>query len=140
MTIRIPDLRERAGDLPVLAKAFLSRFAAELAPGVKGFDDSALAAIESHSWPGNVRELESKVKRGVIMAEGTLVTAEDLELPAAGETDNLPLNLRQIRESAEQQAILRALGYSGDNISEAAELLGVTRPTLYNMLEKYRLR
>ncbi|MFA5493871.1 MAG: PEP-CTERM-box response regulator transcription factor [Porticoccaceae bacterium] len=141
MTIRIPPLKDRIGDPPVLAKAFLARFAAELGTGVKGFDDGAIAAIEKYSWPGNVRELESRVKRAVIMAEGSQITADDLELSLEGdELAAMPLNLRKVREAAEQQTIIRALGYTGDNISEAAILLGITRPTLYSMLEKYGLK
>lgn len=140
MTIQIPALKDRTGDAIVLAKSFLNRFVSELGSTVKGFDDDTIAAIEQYSWPGNVRELESRVKRGVIMAEGSLVTMEDMELNLAdNELSSMPLNLRQIRESAEQQAIVRALSYTGDNISEAASLLGVARPTLYNMLEKYQL-
>ncbi|MEX1198482.1 MAG: PEP-CTERM-box response regulator transcription factor [Pseudohongiellaceae bacterium] len=140
MTIRIPALKDRTGDAAVLAKAFLTRFAAELGTGIKGFDGAAIEAIEKYTWPGNVRELESRVKRGVIMAEGSLVTAQDMELGLEDdELTGMPLNLRRIRESAEQQAIVRALSYTGDNISEAASLLGVARPTLYNMLEKYQL-
>jgi two-component system NtrC family response regulator len=141
MSIRIPTLAERTGDAVVLAKAFLTRFAADHGSAVKGFDAGALAAIEQYSWPGNVRELESRVKRAVIMADGAQVSAEDLELqaPEGGEAD-MPLNLRQVREQAEQQTILRALTLADDNISEAATLLGITRPTLYSMLEKYGLR
>lgn len=140
MTIQIPPLKDRVGDAAVLAKAFLTRFAGELGTGVKGFDHSAMAAIEKYPWPGNVRELESRIKRGVIMAEGSQIKAEDLELtPTDDEPFGIPLNLRQVRDTAEQQAIVRALGYTGDNISEAAGLLGVTRPTLYSMLEKYHL-
>lgn len=140
ITIQIPPLKDRVGDAPVLAKVFLARFAMEVGSGVKGFDEGALAAIERYSWPGNVRELESRIKRAAIMAEGSLVTAEDLELALDDELARMPLNLRQVREAAEQQAIIRALGYTGDNISEAATLLGVTRPTLYSMLEKYGLK
>ncbi len=141
MTIKIPALKDRTGDAAVLAKAFLTRFASELAPAVKGFDDGAIAAIEKYSWPGNVRELESRVKRGVIMAEGSQVTVDDMELDVGEEeaSSDMPLNLRRVREAAEQQAIVRALSYTDDNISEAASLLGVTRPTLYNMLDKYQL-
>ena len=140
MTIHIPALKDRSGDAAVLAKAFLSRFAAELAPGVKGFDDNAIAAIEHYSWPGNVRELESRVKRGVIMAEGSQVTAEDMELDGTEEgSASMPLNLRKVRESAEKQAVVAALSYTNDNITEAANLLGVSRPTLYSMLDKYQL-
>jgi len=142
MTIRIPALAERTGDALVLAKAFLARFAGEHGAPVKGFDESAMNAIERYSWPGNVRELESRVKRAVIMAEGSQVTAEDLELADLVETNGkeLPLNLRQVRETAEQQAIIRAMGYAGGNISEAATLLGITRPTLYSILDKYGMK
>lgn len=140
MTIQIPALKDRTGDAPVLAKAFLARFAGELGTGSLSFDAAALAAIEQYSWPGNVRELESRIKRGAIMAEGSQVTAGDLELDTVATGDNMPLNLRQIREAAERDAIIRALGHAGDNVSEAANLLGVTRPTLYSMLEKYGLK
>ena len=140
MTLTIPALKNRYGDAAVLAKAFLSRFAAELGGGIKGFDEGAIAAIEQYTWPGNVRELESRVKRGVIMAEGSLVTAQDMELnPDNNELTGMPLNLRQVRETAERQAIVRAMSYTDDNISEAANLLGVARPTLYSLLDKYRL-
>jgi two-component system NtrC family response regulator len=145
MEVRIPPLRDRDGDAVVLAKAFLSRFAASKGTGVKGFDPGALRAISKHDWPGNVRELESCIKRAVIMAEGSRITAEDLNLEAhladeeaPGRT--MPLNLREVREKAESMAILQALSLTGDNITEAAELLGITRPTLYSMLEKYGLK
>jgi two-component system NtrC family response regulator len=145
MTIKIPALKERDGDAVVLAKAFLSRFAGDKGTGVKSFEANALRAIANYEWPGNVRELESRVKRAVIMAEGGQVTAEDMELEdylddtiRAGSA--LPLNLRQVRETAEREAIAQALSYAGDSITDAAELLGVTRPTLYSMLEKYGLR
>ena len=140
MTIHIPALKDRTGDAPVLAKAFLARFAGELGTGSLSFDAAALAAIEQYSWPGNVRELESRIKRGAIMAEGSQVTADDLELDTVATGDNMPLNLRQIREAAERDAIIRALGHAGDNVTEAANLLGITRPTLYSMLEKYGLK
>ncbi|MEQ9395904.1 PEP-CTERM-box response regulator transcription factor [Haliea sp.] len=140
MSIQIPALKDRTGDAPVLAKAFLARFAGELGSGGLSFDATALAAIEQYSWPGNVRELESRVKRGAIMAEGSQVTAGDLELDAVASGDNMPLNLRQVREAAERDAIIRALGHAGDNVSEAANLLGITRPTLYSMLEKHGLK
>ena len=140
MTIKIPALKDRSGDAIVLAKAFLARFSAELAPSVTGFDNQAIASIERYSWPGNVRELESRVKRGVIMAEGRQVTAADMELDSVDETATTkPLNLRRVRESAEKQAVMRALSYTDDNISEAANLLGVSRPTLYSMLDKLGL-
>lgn len=145
MVINIPALKERDGDAIVLAKAFLSRFAGNKGTGVKSFDTNAMKAIENYGWPGNVRELESKIKRSVIMAEGGKVTAEDLELEDYLEDTiraeaAMPLNIKQVRETAEKSAILKALMHTGDNITEAADLLGVTRPTLYSMLEKYHLR
>lgn len=141
MTIKIPALKERTGDAAVLAKSFLARFASELPGNVKAFDPGALAAIESYAWPGNVRELESRVKRAVIMAEGSQVSAEDLELDTEDVlTQEMPLNLRQARERVERDTVVRALAYVDENISEAASLLGVSRPTLYGMLEKYGLK
>lgn len=142
MTIEIPPLSQRDGDAILLAKSFLDRFAREKGAGKLTLDDSALHALESYEWPGNVRELESKIKRAVIMADGHLIRAEDLQLP--GDSNNsvasLPLNLRNVREEAEKTAIVRALGAAGDNVSEASDLLGITRPTLYSMMEKYGLR
>jgi two-component system NtrC family response regulator len=145
MVIDIPSLREREGDAVVLAKAFLARFAGDKGTGVKSFDSGALRAIGNYTWPGNVRELESRVKRAVIMAEGNQVTAEDMQLEEHLEDTlkaerTLPLNLREVREKAEKAAIVQALSHADDNITEAAELLGVTRPTLYSMLEKYGLK
>ena len=145
MVIDIPALKERDGDAIVLSKAFLSRFAKDSGKGVKNFSDDALRAISNYDWPGNVRELESRVKRAVIMADTAHVTAEDMQLEecladTAAQEGAMPLNLRSVREEAEKNAILQALTHAGDNITEAAELLGVTRPTLYSMLEKYGLR
>ncbi|MDB4476032.1 PEP-CTERM-box response regulator transcription factor [bacterium] len=145
MVINIPALKDREGDAVVLAKAFLSRFAGDKGTGVKSFENNALRAIGNYGWPGNVRELESRIKRAVIMAEGGQVTVEDLELEeyledTLKETAAMPLNIKQVREDAEKAAILQALSHASDSITEAAELLGVTRPTLYSMLEKYGLR
>ncbi len=135
-TVQIPPLREREGDAVLLAKAFLARFAEQFGKPVKGFTMSALMAIESYSWPGNVRELENRVKRATVMAEGTQIDVEDLELEAV-ETEEMPLNLREVRETAEKAAIQRALTLTDNNISKTSEQLGVTRPTLYNLLKKY---
>ncbi|EED33969.1 putative PEP-CTERM system response regulator [gamma proteobacterium NOR5-3] len=145
MVVNIPALKDREGDAVVLAKSFLSRFAGDKGTGVKSFDSNALRAINNYPWPGNVRELESRIKRAVIMADGGQVTVEDLELEDHLEDtlkaeNALPLNIKQVREQAEKGAILQALSHTADNITEAAELLGVTRPTLYSMLEKYGLR
>ena len=135
-TIQVPPLRERQGDAVVLARTFLQRYAAELKRSVKGFSEAAVAVIEAYDWPGNVRELENRVKRAVIMADGPLVSADDLELehvePAAE-----PFDLREVREAAETRAILRALSHADQNVSKAADLLGVTRPTLYSLFRKY---
>jgi len=135
-TIHVPPLRERHGDAVVLARAFMQRFAAQHKRAVKGFTADALAIIENYAWPGNVRELENRVKCAVVMADGTEITAEDLEL-AEAEVDEVPFDLREVREQAERQAIQRALYFSDSNLSRTAELLGVTRPTLYNLLKKH---
>ncbi len=141
ITIEIPSVKEREGDAVVLAKAFLNRFSEEYGRQVRGFDPQALAAIEAYDWPGNVREIESRIKRAVIMSDGPNITLEDLELDIAPEDTaaEMPLNLQQVRERAEQQAIIRALHYTDFNISESAKLLGITRPTLYRLMEKYRI-
>jgi two-component system NtrC family response regulator len=138
ITINIPPLRERVGDAVLLARVFLDRFAQEHHRNIRGFTDDAIAAIEAHLWPGNVREMENKLKRAVIMAEGNRVTAEELEL-AAGAI-GASLNLREIRESAERAAILRAMAMFPDNVAQTAEALGVSRPTLYDLLTKYGLK
>jgi len=106
-------------------------------PHVKGFAPGALSAIENWGWPGNVRELENRMKRAVIMAEGKLVTAADLDL--AGGAEEVPLNLRAARESADRKAIRHALARAEGNISNTAKLLGVSRPTLYDLLKSYDL-
>lgn len=139
ITINIPPLKDREGDALVLARAFLHRFASENSRLIKGFSPAAIRVIENYSWPGNVRELESRIKRAVIMADGNQITEEDLEIDADA-TQAMPLNLKEVRDEAEKRAIIRALNHSNDNISETAKQLGVTRPTLYNMLEKYQLK
>ena len=138
MVLSIPPLAERAGDAALLARAFVARFAAENGRDPLPFREDALRAIEAHSWPGNVRELENAARRAVIMADGNAITAEDLGLkPANGTT---LLNLRQAREVAERDAVLRAMAHCDDNVTQAAELLGISRPTLYDLLERLGLR
>ncbi len=139
ITIKIPALKDREGDALVLAKAFLKRFTVEMNSKVKGFSPEAVHAIESFDWPGNVRELESRIKRSTIMADGAYVSAQDLQL---AETDSspMPLNLKEVREGAERKAIQRAMWHCDDNISDAASALGITRPTLYSLLEKHGLK
>ncbi|PCJ37979.1 MAG: PEP-CTERM-box response regulator transcription factor [Cellvibrionales bacterium] len=138
ITIDIPPLKDREGDSLILAKAFLDRFNRKYSKAIRGFDKDALSAIESYNWPGNVREIESKLKRAVIMSEGTKITLEDLQLTPSSK-EALPLNLKQVREEAERKAIQRALNHTENNVSETAKALGITRPTLYNLFEKYGL-
>ncbi len=139
IVVRIPSLAERHGDAALLAKHFLARFAREMNPTVKGFGPGALAAIESWGWPGNVRELENRLKRAVIMADAKLITAEDLDLGAAA-ADTLPVNLKAARETADRHVIRKALAQTDNNISGAAKLLGISRPTLYDLLKQYGLQ
>lgn len=139
ISIEIPPLREREEDVILLARTFLNRFNSEFKGKRKDFSEKALNAISNYSWPGNVRELENKVKRACIISEESLVTEEDLDLdPVATEGVETPeLALRAIREEAERGAILAALARSNNNISQAAELLAVSRPTLYGLINKY---
>jgi two-component system NtrC family response regulator len=139
IVVRIPSLAARHGDSVLLAKHFLHRFAREMNPHVKGLSASALAAIDEWPWPGNVRELENRMKRAVIMADGKLVTAEDLDLEAREEAA-LPVNLKAARELADRRAIRQALARTENNISGAAKLLGISRPTLYDLMKQYDLQ
>jgi two-component system NtrC family response regulator len=139
IVVKIPPLAERHGDATLLAKHFLNRFAKEMNPAIKGFAPSALAAINDWRWPGNVRELENRMKRAVIMADGKLITAEDLDL-ADGHEEGLPVNLKAVREEADRKAIRQALARTENNISNAAKLLGISRPTLYDLLKHYGLQ
>jgi two-component system NtrC family response regulator len=140
IVVKIPSLAERAGDATLLAKAFLHRFATEMNPQVKGFAPDALAAIDGWPWPGNVRELENRVKRAVIMADGKLITAEDLDLDDAEGGEAEALNLKSAREQADRKMIRHALARSEGNISNTARLLGISRPTLYDLLKQYDLQ
>ena len=139
ITVRIPPLRERGSDALLLARWFLARQAREFGRRMRGFDAGAAAAILGHRWPGNVRELENRVRRAVLMSDGPLITAADLELVAPSELE-AGLDLRAARQRAERSAIERALARSNGSISAAARLLGVSRPTLYTLLEAYGLR
>ena len=139
VTVNIPPLRERQGDSVVLARAFLSRYAEQNSKVPKDFTDDALRSIESYSWPGNARELENRVKRAAIMTESNRVGVEDLDLAEDG-PDPEPLNLRTVREDAERRAVQRAMVLSGDRVAQAADMLGVSRPTLYDLMEKYGLK
>ncbi|MCU7922367.1 MAG: PEP-CTERM-box response regulator transcription factor [Candidatus Thiodiazotropha sp. (ex Dulcina madagascariensis)] len=137
--INIPPLRERAGDAVLLAWSFLTKYAKQGSSRVTGFTKEALAAIEEYRWPGNVRELENRIKRAIVMADDQLITHEELQLSQNNE-EAMPINLREVRERAEARAIIRAMSYVGGNVSKAADLLGVSRPTLYDLVNKYGLK
>jgi two-component system NtrC family response regulator len=138
ITINIPPLRERTGGRLVLAQYLLTKFAKEQGRNLKGFAQDGQDAIDAYAWPGNVREMENKVKAAVILAEGKFVTAQDLGL--AHHTAAPTLNLRLVRRNAESYAIRQAMIRTSGNVSRAAELLGVTRPTLYDLMQKYGIR
>ncbi len=136
--ITIPPLKDRDGDAVLLARSFLDKMNQEQHKKIKGFSRDGLMAIEAHNWPGNVRELQNRIKRAVIMAEGNKITAEDLDLEIPeGSISNIDsYNLKEIRESAERSVIQKALRNTGGKIAPAAELLGVSRPTLYDLIQK----
>jgi two-component system, NtrC family, response regulator len=139
VSIQIPPLRERPGDALVLARTFVQRFNEHLGRSVKGFTEDALAALEQYGWPGNVRELESRVKRAVILAEDKRISRADLDL-AGEEVEPIQLTLRQMREHMEKEAVMRALTVYNRNMSQTASALGVSRTTLYDLMNKYALK
>ena len=136
ITINIPPFRDREEGRLILARTLLMKYSKQQGRALNGLSEDAVQAIENYSWPGNVRELENKIKGAVIMADGKFVTAADLGIEA-GEDDGMSLNLREVRQQSESRAIRVALTKSYGNISKAAELLGITRPTLYDLLSKY---
>lgn len=136
MVINIPPLRERIGDAELLAQSFLQRFSEEQGKSVRGFSREALAAIATYGWPGNVRELENRVKRALIMADGNRITPEDLDLEEVDGSAEI-LNLARAREEAERREIPRALSRAEGNITQAAKLLGISRPTLYDLMKQH---
>jgi two-component system NtrC family response regulator len=139
IVVEIPPLRARNGDAALLAHSFVHRFVQEQGRWAMTLLPDAIQAIESHAWPGNVRELENVIKRAVIMADGSTIGASDIGLD---DTSSEPpiLNLRQVREEAERSAVLRVLGRVNGNLSKAAELLGVSRPTLYDLMHRFGLK
>ena len=140
IAVLIPPLRERQGDRSLLAHALLERFARDQRKPRRGFSPEAIRAIEAYDWPGNVREMENVIRRAVIMADGPRITPEDLGLDVPAEASEEPLGLREARDAAEQEAVIKAMARCNGNIAHAADLLGVTRPTLYNLLDKFGLR
>jgi two-component system NtrC family response regulator len=140
LTVPIPALREREGDAILLGRVFLERISKQQGKQGYRFSKDALAAVESYSWPGNVRELENRVKRAVIMAEHKQITARDLELGGSSPEELATFNLREIRDKADRQAIMRALNHVGGKVSQASELLGISRPTMYDLLRKFGMK
>ena len=139
ITLDVPALRDRDGDSMVIAQSLLKSLGKQMDRANLTFTEDAVSAINAHPWPGNVREMINKVKRATIMADGKRVTAADLELNGNAEDAESQLNLRQVRERAERTAILQALQTSSFNMAQASRLLGITRPTLYNLTDKYRI-
>jgi two-component system NtrC family response regulator len=137
IVVQIPPLRARPGDAALLAHAFVRRIADEQRRGTVALLPDAVAAIEAHAWPGNVRELENVIKRAVIIVDGNTIGAADLGL---GDAEQQSLNLREVRERAERDALVRALGRVNGNLTRAAEMLGVSRPTLYDLMHRFGLK
>lgn len=139
VVIQLPPLRDRGGDIQLLAQLFLQKFASQNGRELPTFSHEANRVLQQYSWPGNVRELENRVKRAVIMAEGSRITAADLELAGAG----VPATLRSLKEAREQlehELVQQALRRHGGKISRAAADLGISRPTLYELIEKLRIK
>ncbi|WP_428827840.1 PEP-CTERM-box response regulator transcription factor [Azonexus sp. IMCC34842] len=140
IVINIPPLRERKGDATLLAHAFVRRFSAEQNRGTMTLTEDAVRAIESHPWPGNVRELENCIKRAVIMADGQQITREDIGLDTEDDANTEFIDLRRIRDDAERNAVVTALGRANGNVVRAAEILGISRPTLYDLMHRLGLK
>jgi two-component system NtrC family response regulator len=140
IVLEVPPLRSRKGDATLLAHGFVHRFGSEQKRGSMTLRPDAVAAIESYQWPGNVRELENVIRRAVIMADGQGISAADIGISETQDPELMQLNLRQVREEAEKDAVLRALGRVNGNLSKAADLLGVSRPTLYELIHRFGLK
>ena len=136
IVINIPALKDRQDDSMLLAKSFLEKFRQQHKSRVQGFSRQALAVIASYDWPGNVRELENKIKRAVVLADGAKITAEDLGLIATEDNHHESLDLRQAREAVERRIINKALVLHENNMSHAAAAMGISRPSLYNLMKK----
>ena len=140
IVVTIPPLRARPGDAALIAHAFVQRFAAEQKRGAISLRPDTVAAIEAHPWPGNVRELENCIKRAVIMADGNQITPEDVELAPPPDDDLAAFELRRVRDDADRKAIVTVLGRVNGNVVRAAEVLGVSRPTLYDLMHRLGLK
>lgn len=130
----VPALKERAEDIPVLAKHFLDTYSQEIGPKFKGFSPAAMDAITSYDWPGNVREMQNRIRRGVVMAEGNRIESRDIDLDSTGEEAK---TLREIRDEAESTAVSLALARNNYNITRAATDLDISRPTLHDLIKKH---
>ncbi len=139
IVVTIPPLRAREGDVALLAHSFVKRFAGEQGRSALTLSREAVAAIEAHKWPGNVRELENCIKRATIMADGSQISVADLGLKPADDGETF-LNLRQVRDDAERRAVVSVLARVDGNMVKAAEILGVSRPTLYDLMNRFGLR
>jgi two-component system NtrC family response regulator len=139
IVVNIPPMRQRQGDAALLAHHFKNKFCAQESRASLHFAPDAIAAIEGYAWPGNVREMENCIKRAVIMADGNTIVADDLGLPDAAAEEE-PLNLRQVRDEAEYKAIIKALARTDANIVKASELLGISRPTMYDLMGRHGIK
>ncbi|MBK9786351.1 MAG: PEP-CTERM-box response regulator transcription factor [Betaproteobacteria bacterium] len=140
IVINIPPVRDRKGDAALLAHAFVRRFSAEQNRGNMTLSEEATRAIELHTWPGNVREIENCIKRAVIMADGLQITREDIGLDQAEANPSEFIDLRRIRDEAERNAVVTALGRTNGNVVRTAEILGISRPTLYDLMHRLGLK
>jgi two-component system NtrC family response regulator len=140
IVVTIPPLRARNGDAALLAHHFKNKFCAQESRPSLHFSPDAIAAIEGYDWPGNVREMENCIKRAVIMADGPNIVADDIGLPDSEVTQEEPLNLRQVRDEAEYKAIVKALARVDGNIVKASELLGISRPTMYDLMSRHSIK
>ncbi|KKC99142.1 MULTISPECIES: PEP-CTERM-box response regulator transcription factor [Photobacterium] len=141
ITIHNPPLRDRDQDILILARYFLQQANQQSPRKISGFTDDAIRAMLQHNWPGNIRELQNKVKSAVIMSDNKFISSLDLALqPIEDDLEPMAFNLRQVREAAEKQAIAKALSLSNGNMSHTANILGITRPTLYSLMDKYTVK
>ena len=140
IVVKIPALRERVGDSALLAHAFVKRFASSQNRPSMSLSDEAVRAIETHGWPGNVRELENCIKRAVIMSDGQQIGPDDLGITPTDALEHDDLNLRKVRDEAERRAVIAALARQNGNVAKAADILGVSRPTLYDLMHRFGLK
>ena len=140
IVVPIPPLRQRSGDAALMAHAFVHRFSDEQKRGNMTLCEEAVRSIEAHQWPGNVRELENCIKRAVIMADGSRITREDIGLDGTAPDETGFIDLRKVRDEAERQAIVTALGRANGNLLRTSEILGISRPTLYDLMHRLGLK